>query len=120
MVTNEKIQLNFKKSYSVNFDSNGGEGLMNSLSIPERDIAKLPINSFIKASYTFNGWSIIKDGNAVYVDQDFYTMGTSDATLYAVWTQNPLHTVTFIVIGLVGGDNEFTVNARRSNTKIAD
>ncbi|AMP19950.1 hypothetical protein AZF37_01020 [endosymbiont 'TC1' of Trimyema compressum] len=86
LVTNEKIQLNFKKSYSVNFGSNGGEGLMNSLSIPEGDIAKLPINSFTKAGYTFNGWATIKDGNAVYVDQDSYTMGTSDATLCAVWT----------------------------------
>lgn len=45
----------------------------------------LSANSFTREGYTFAGWSTSPQGEIVYQDEDFYTMGKADLDLYAQW-----------------------------------
>lgn len=85
------------------FDSNGGEGEMDSLSIATDGEATLPQNAFTRAGYTFAGWSTTPNGSAIYADQSQYTMGPSSSyTLYAVWQAN----INELVFDSNGGEGE--------------
>jgi hypothetical protein len=44
-------------AYSLSFNSNGGEGTMNSLPINSGDSVTLSSNTFTRAGYTFSGWA---------------------------------------------------------------
>lgn len=77
---------------TINFNANGGTGSMPSSSYSNTSdtIAK---NSFLKTSYSFNGWKTLSNNN--YTDEDeistFITNGDWDGTtdvtldLYAQW-----------------------------------
>ena len=48
----------------------------------------LTANGFMKAGYTFVGWSLTENGEKAYNDKASYTMGTNtEYTLYALWTK---------------------------------
>ncbi|MEG2274327.1 MAG: InlB B-repeat-containing protein, partial [Clostridia bacterium] len=80
---------------TLSFDPNGGVGTIESLVIKTGVTAKLPVNTTIKRdSYTFTCWETA-NGLINYFDGAFYTMGTSNATLFAVWTPNN-YTIKFI------------------------
>ena len=71
------------------FNSNGGIGTMQSMTIATDSTLKLTSNAFAKAGYTFMGWSSTENGEAEYTDCANYTMGTNSTyTLYAVWQVN--------------------------------
>ena len=71
------------------FNSNGGSGSMQSMTIATDSTAKLTSNAFAKAGYTFMGWSSTENGEVEYADGANYTMGkNSSYTLYAVWQVN--------------------------------
>ena len=73
----------------VIFDANGGEGTMPPQEIATDASAALSANTFTRAGYTFAGWAIEPNGEAVFADGAAYAMGTeSSYTLYAVWTAN--------------------------------
>ncbi|MBN2861337.1 MAG: InlB B-repeat-containing protein, partial [Sphaerochaetaceae bacterium] len=74
-------------SHSLSFDANGGVGTMDSVDLDTDEQSTLPEVTFTRTGYTFAGWAKTEDGSAEYVDEDSYTMGTSDATLYAKWTE---------------------------------
>lgn len=77
--------LIFGKEYSLNFDANGGTGAMDLLVLESNQIVQLPANTFSKAEHTFSGWATASAGNVEYTDEADYTMGKTDATLYATW-----------------------------------
>ncbi len=93
----------------VVFDSNGGIGTMQKLSLKSWEEGALPTNIFKRNGYNFLGWSTAKDGDVEYTDGASYTMGTNkNNTLYAVWeiieytltyhtTELPVNQVTFTV-----------------------
>ena len=88
------------------FDSNGGEGEMDSLSIATDGEATLPQNAFTRAGYTFAGWSTTPNGSAIYADQSQYTMGPSSSyILYAVWRANMYNIELNANGGTTGTDN---------------
>lgn len=67
------------------YSNNGsGDGIMRTMGegIPEA----LKPNNFTFHGYTFVGWAESPSAtDPDYVDEELYTMGTSDAALYAVW-----------------------------------
>jgi hypothetical protein len=87
-----KKQLNAATSqyscvpYVVQFDANGGSGTVSSQSLTTGSSANLNPNSFTRSEFLFAGWATSPTGAVVYNDQDLFTMGSADVTLYAVWT----------------------------------
>ena len=84
-----------KSLNSVKFDSNGGEGDMESLSATTHSTIQLTENTFTREGYTFIGWSSTPDGEVEYVNGAEYVIGVDKLyTLYAVWEIN-VYTVTY-------------------------
>ena len=77
------------RSYSVNFDSNGGSAVA-SQSVKYGSKASRPTDP-TRAGHTFQGWYTSRDGGARY---DFNQTVTGDVTLYAHWSVNS-YTLTF-------------------------
>lgn len=80
-------------SYKVKFDSNGGTGTMDPLSMRYGDRYTLTPCKFSRKGYTFVGWAKSAGGEKVYNDND-EVANLTDAdgevlTLFAVWA--PIH-----------------------------
>ena len=108
-------------SYNVVFNSNGGFGTMNSLSLNYDEPKKLTKNSFTREGYKFVGWSTEVNGSIVYNDEDTVinlTETSSNIILYAVWEANT-YTVIFNGNGGIGNmDNQsFTYGEAKELTK---
>lgn len=88
------------KENQLIFDGNGCTyGQMNNQIIRSDASANLSKNIFLKAGYTFKGWSTTSDGSAMYKDGAVYTMGLDESyTLYAVWEAN-INTLKFLSNG---------------------
>ena len=95
--------------HTITFSANGGSGVMSSQSIEEGAAANLTANAFTRDGYTFIGWDKDSDGAADYVNGASYTMGSSDVTLFAVWTALPTHTINFNANGGSGSMSSQTV-----------
>ncbi len=68
---------------------------MNSQSIPFGSTANLKPNTFTRAGYNFVGWMLASSGTKFkYADGASYTMSTSGATLYALWTTRTVYHIT--------------------------
>ena len=83
---------------TITFNANTGTGTMQNQQIPESDSANLRQNTFTRTGYTFTGWATTATATtAQYADGASYTAGAGQAsvTLYAVWTQGPVTTITF-------------------------
>lgn len=91
--------------YSIAFDGNTGLGGLGMINAVYDTPFNLPANYFIKTGFTFIGWSLAPDGEAVYADQEEVKNLTADVngsvTLYAVWSANTF-TVKF---DANGGEN---------------
>lgn len=78
---------------NLNFDANGGTGIMNAIKVTAEHAFTIPQNVFTKSGYVFAGWATTAGGDAQYADQGTMTAGTTDITLYAVWVDiNTLYT----------------------------
>jgi uncharacterized repeat protein (TIGR02543 family) len=86
---------------SVTFDANGGSGSMSPQSVATDASANLTANAFTRTGYTFDGWATTAGGSVAYADQASYTMGSTNATLYAKWTAN-INSITFDANGGAG------------------
>ncbi|MFH0976299.1 MAG: immunoglobulin-like domain-containing protein [Spirochaetota bacterium] len=74
-------------TFTITFNANGGTGAaMADQSITEGDSANLSANTYTRALYVFSGWATTSTGGVAYNDKQSYTMGSSNVTLYAVWT----------------------------------
>jgi uncharacterized repeat protein (TIGR02543 family)/CSLREA domain-containing protein len=84
----------------VTFDANNGTGTMDPQSASAA--TALTSNAFTRADYTFSGWNTLANGNGTnYPNNDIYNF-TADLTLFAQWTANPTHTVTYDLNGGTG------------------
>jgi uncharacterized repeat protein (TIGR02543 family) len=78
-------------TYTVQYDSNGGDGGMTPQSSHTYDIpAPLTKNGFTRTDYTFAGWATSASGTIAYTDgQTVKSLASHDGatvTLYAIWT----------------------------------
>lgn len=88
------LSLNFVKeilTYTIEFNSNGGEGTMPDQMMKLDQLTKINPNTFTKAGYMFKGWSLSPTGQVVYSDEEQVSNLTSIAggkiILYAVWVK---------------------------------
>lgn len=86
--------------YKVEFNKNGedAEGTMDVLNISYNESKALTKNIFTRAGYTFAGWAIEENGNAIYRDgQEVKNLTTESETiiLYAVWKPENVSMVFF-------------------------
>ena len=91
--TNVRVNLTGTTYRTVIFNSNGGTGSMSN------QVANIPTaltsNAFTRVGYTFNNWNTAANGSGVsYANGATYSFA-ADVTLYAQWTANPTHTVTY-------------------------
>ncbi len=89
-VTTDFIQLNFTLSltYQLQFDLNGGTGLVPvSQEVEEGSKASI-VPSPSKEGFTFNGWNSKADGSGMKWSFDSTLMPNHDVTLYAQWSRN--------------------------------
>jgi uncharacterized repeat protein (TIGR02543 family) len=107
-------------AHTITFDANGGTGTMASQTIADGGSANLTANQYTRTGYSFNGWGTIpSQTTGTYTDGGFYTMGTSDVTLYAIWVINS-YTVTFNANGGTGTMAPLTVIYGVSTTLTAN
>ena len=74
--------LYLRNTYTVRFDPNGGEGFMESVTVPWGPYSLSESSGFTKAGYIFDGWALTAEGEKVVgtvIDI------TGDTTLYAHW-----------------------------------
>ena len=74
-----------KFSYNVTFDSNGGEGSMQSIVIEEIKQIVIPSNKFTRVGYYFDGWNTKADGSGVPYTNGQRITPSRNITLYAQW-----------------------------------
>lgn len=76
-------------SYKVLFDNNGGTGTMNAQIFEYDTPQNLNSNSFVRAGYSFQGWSEQKTGGYTYLDGASVNNLTAEndgtVILYAIW-----------------------------------
>jgi uncharacterized repeat protein (TIGR02543 family) len=89
---------------TLTFNGNGFTGGSTAAQfINTGDTATLNTNGFTRTGYTFTGWNTLANGTGTpYANPASYTMGTSNATLFAQWTANA-NTLTFNGNGFTGG-----------------
>ena len=99
------IQLYKKKApsvptHNINFNSNGGTGMMNVQTVNENEPTALFPNVFTKENHVFDGWSTEADGSGTYYADEATVRLLADLTLYAQW--EPLYSIT-ISTGIAHG-----------------
>ena len=106
-IGNRKYTANWKANTNVlHFNPNGGDGIMDDMSIDTDDEKLLTANTFTRDGYKFKGWANVPKGSVVYLDTSSYRMGTASAyTLYAVWEAN-VNKLIFDGNGLTSGEME--------------
>ena len=79
--------------YSIQFDSNGGAGMMSAQPMVYDEVAPLASNQFTKPGSLFRGWATASDGAVVYREQasvmNLTAVADDVVTLYAVWQEKP-------------------------------
>jgi uncharacterized repeat protein (TIGR02543 family) len=87
-----------KDTVTITFDSNGGSETMSSSIVSLNDTQTLPSNTFTKDGYSFVGWALDAEGDAIYADgAEFTADEKGDITLYAIWEETTSETVTPIL-----------------------
>lgn len=75
--------------YSVAFDANGGTGNMEVFQLEIGRDQELPVNTFTRQNYSFNGWATTPDGNVEFEDggtiRNLSIEEGATVCLYAVW-----------------------------------
>ena len=74
----------WRRTVTVSFDANGGEGAMDAVELADGIAAKIPYAAFTNAGHSFEGWATTAGGPIVYRFGDFVPF-SSNVTLYAVW-----------------------------------
>ena len=77
-------------TYTVTYDANGGTGTTtDTKTYHTGDPVTIVANGFTRDGYTFASWNTMKDGTGTtYAPQATLTIGTTNVTLFAQWTQN--------------------------------
>ena len=94
-------------TYTIKYDSNGGNGFVGESSYNYGNSIKLTKNKFTKDGYTFIGWNTNKDANAaLYTDEQEVSGLSGNITLYAVWKVNEYNVNVTVQNGTVDVANK--------------
>ncbi|MDD3369871.1 MAG: InlB B-repeat-containing protein [Lachnospiraceae bacterium] len=77
----------FPDQYSITFDANGGNGIMDTIYHDGKTPVDLLANTFIRDDYEFTGWNTAADGSGTTITdkQAAYEPGKKNTVLYAQW-----------------------------------
>ncbi|GEM_PF-6637523 len=101
-------------TFKISFDPNAGDGQMQDQFVVCDSETKIQKNSFFKSGYHFVGWSLEKDGDLTYSDEDVLTMPSKNIALYAVWEPNQ----NSIVFNANGGEGNMENQSIHTNETI--
>jgi uncharacterized repeat protein (TIGR02543 family) len=96
-------------SYSVTYNGNastGGTVPVDANEYKKGQLVTIPGNpgALVKAGFSFTGWCTGADGTgSSYAQGQTMTMGNTDVTLYAKWTQNLTYSVNYNANDAAGG-----------------
>lgn len=76
-------------SFKLQFDANGGNGTMQTMTFNEGEEKTLTANVFSRKNYSFAGWATTSGGQVVYHNCEKISIA-GDTILYAVWTRNEM------------------------------
>ena len=94
-------------TYTIKYDSNGGNGFVGESSYNYGNSIKLTKNKFTKDGYTFIGWNTNKDASAaLYTDEQEVSGLSGNITLYAVWKVNEYNVNVTVQNGTVDVANK--------------
>ena len=93
--SNLTLYAQWKKTYTITFNANGGIGAMSALTVKEGASQKLTSNSFTRSGYTFTGWNTKADGSGTSYTNGQIITPTANLTLYAQWKKDVIYTITF-------------------------
>ena len=100
-------------TYTVRFDSNGGSGTMDDLTMTYDKAAVLPANAFANGA-KFIGWSLSQTGSINFKDSAIVrNLSETDGdtvTLYALWKKNKFKVTYDANGGYYGTDTSQTLN----------
>jgi len=105
----EEVGVKILRIY-IKYDSNGstgGDTPFDSTSYKCGSLITIADNtlSLARTGYSFTGWNTKPDGTGItYTVGQYLAAATTDITLYARWTTNPVYTLTFNGNGATGGD----------------
>ncbi len=91
-------------TYNGNSNTGGSAPSSSTFTVGGTAVTLPSVGTLVRSGYTFGGWSTTNSGSAVTSP---YTPASS-LTLYAVWTANPTHTVTY---NLGGGSGTLPTQA---------
>ena len=85
----------WRPAVKVSFNPNSGTGYMDELLLEKgvETSAKLPYGTFTKVGHSFDGWATEPEGEVVYADGATIAI-TEDITLYAVWGDGIIWTIS--------------------------
>lgn len=113
-IYNVPISVTYVPHYTINFDANGGTGMMESIEVAAGIEGTLPENTFTKTDFEIKEWNTKSDGTGV----SYTNLGTIPAnidkeiiTLYVIWWGEE-KTVTFDANGGTVNPTSKTVRYR--------
>ena len=93
------------KETTVTLNPNGGSGTMDNVTT-ENGTLTLSECTFTRDGYTFAGWAISEEGEAIYEDKDVIdNWDANNTTLYAQWTPIEYQIIYEGLEGATNGDN---------------
>jgi len=111
------VKWDFKmNAITVTYDGNGStSGSVPTDSNNYAQVASVTVlgntGNLVKNGYTFVGWNTAADGSGIsYTAGSTFAVGSSNVILYAQWTANQTHTVTYNGNGDTGGSVPSDIN----------
>ncbi len=109
-LTNVYIKLFELEKYTIVFDANGANGIMNNQEIRIDETLALNDNTYTKDDYVFEEWNTKSDGTGTsYANGETVTNLAANGevvTLYAMWTPKSIYMVNYDANGGTGTVNE--------------
>lgn len=106
-------------TYTIQFNSNGGEGTTASVNATYDQDATLTTSGFSKAGYTFTGWNTQADGNGTPYEnnatvKNLTAENNGTVTLYAIYTPKNYELTIKNGFGTFG-NNDFDIDLSNDN-----
>ena len=100
-------------TFTIMFDSNGGEGTMPAIDGQHDDRMKIPASTFTREGYYFASWNTKADGTGTSYKVGEVITQTEDLILYAQWEESKSGTANgyaWVDLGLPSGTKWATMN----------
>lgn len=91
LVMQDYGEMDYRKTYTLNFDANGGKDAPAPQTIKSstgKATFKITAMTQTRQNYVFQGWSKTQDGDVAYPPRELIEVTDTSTTLYAVWEKN--------------------------------